>query len=330
MTGKFATMDIKDSDIIHDEKKEFMHEILIGLSKTRKQIPSKYFYDDRGSELFNQITRHPDYYLTDCELEILNSYKHELSALLKNESFNLIELGPGEGIKTRLLLDRFLADQLSFSYFTIDISKKYLTKIIDQFNVELPQLETIALNSDYLNGIRWLSANSSKRNFLLFLGSSIGNFDLNSSKEFLGMLRSFLHPGDYLLIGFDLLKDIEILMRAYNDEAGITREFNLNLLRRMNKDLAANFNVDTFHHYGTYNAYTKAMESHLLSKKEQIVYIGALKKSFGFKEFEPIHVESSQKYTLSQIENLANATQFKVVNNFTDSKRYFINSLWMV
>lgn len=330
MTGKFQIPAISDANTLHDEKQEFMNDVLIGLSKVNKQIQSKYFYDDRGSELFNQITRHPDYYLTGCELDILDTNKNELSTLMKNETFNLIELGPGEGIKTRLLIDQFIKDKLSFTYFTIDISKKYLRKIIEKFDKQLPNLETIALNSDYLNGIKWLSSNSNKRNFLLFLGSSIGNFDLNSAKEFLGMLRSFLHPGDYVLIGFDLVKDIDVLMKAYNDRDGITREFNLNLLRRMNNDLGANFNIDAFHHYGTYNVYTRAMESHLISKKEQIVYIESLKKSFGFKEFESIHVESSHKYTLSQVEKLAHSTQFKVVKNYTDLKRYFLNSLWCV
>lgn len=330
MTAKLQIPMVNHSNFIHDEKQEFMTDVLTGLAKTPKQIPSKYFYDERGSELFNQITRHPDYYLTNCELEILNNNKKELSIILKNETFNFIELGPGEGIKTRILIDQFLADNLSFTYFTIDISKKYLTQLIDNFNKQLPNLETIALHSDYLQGIKWLVSNSKKRNFLLFLGSSIGNFYLNDSKEFLRIIRSFLHHGDYVLIGFDLLKDIDVLMRAYNDKDGITREFNLNLLRRINNELGANFNIKSFYHYGTYNAYLGAMESYLLSDKEQIVCFNSLKKSVGFKKFEPIHVEFSQKYLLSQVEQLARSTQFKIVKNFTDTKQYFLNSLWRI
>ncbi|CDZ78514.1 Histidine-specific methyltransferase EgtD [Legionella massiliensis] len=327
MSAKFETL-MSNTHISHDKKQEFIHDIRLGLSKTNKAINSKYFYDEKGSDLFNQITRHPDYYLTGCELEILSRYKQELATILTNDDFNLIELGPGEGIKTRLLIDEFLSEQLSFSYFTIDISAKYLTQIVDKFNQQLPNLETIALNSDYLNGVKWLGSHSNKRNFLLFLGSSIGNFSLNSSKEFLGMLHDFLNPGDYVLIGFDLLKDIDVLLRAYNDSAGITRDFNLNLLMRMNNELGGNFNVDSFYHYGTYNIYAKAMESYLVSNKAQIVYIDSLKKSFNFKEFEAIHVESSQKYSLTDVDNLARSSRFKVIKNFTDSKQYFLNSLW--
>lgn len=330
MSAKFKTPALDNANVSHDEKQEFISDILHGLSKTNKEVNSKYFYDEYGSELFNQITHHPDYYLTGCELEILDHYKKDLADLLKDDNFNLIELGPGEGIKTRLLIDYFLDKNLSFSYYTIDISRKYLTQIIDQFNEQLPNLETVALNVDYLNGIKWLGSTSRKRNFVMFLGSSIGNFDLNSTKEFLGMMKSFLHPGDYLFIGFDLLKNIDVLMRAYNDRDGITREFNLNLLRRMNNELGANFNIDSFYHYGTYNVYLKAMESYLISNKAQIVYIDALKKSFNFKEFEAIHAESSHKYTFSRVAQLAQATGFEIVRNFTDSKQYFLDSLWRV
>ncbi|WP_051555078.1 L-histidine N(alpha)-methyltransferase [Legionella fairfieldensis] len=330
MTGKLQILTNEKTHSTHNEKQQFKNDVLTGLSKVNKQIPSKYFYDERGSELFNQITRHPDYYLTNCELNIINFYKQDLSNLLKNESFNLIELGPGEGVKTRLLIDQFLQDNLSFTYYTIDVSQKFLNHLIENFDNELPTLETVALNSDYLNGIKWLGLNSKKRNFLLFLGSSIGNYHLHTAKEFLQTIRSFLHPGDYLFIGFDLLKDVHVMLKAYNDRDGITREFNLNLLRRINNELGANFNLDAFYHYGTYNVYTHAMESYLLSNKAQIVYIEALNKSFGFKKLEPIHVETSQKYCLSQIEKLAYFSQCNLIKNYKDPRHYFVNSLWQV
>lgn len=326
MSAKHMTV----NDEIYDEKQGFMHDTLFGFSKINKEIQSKYFYDELGSDLFNQITHHPDYYLTNCELTILDQYKNELAKMLKDEPFNLIELGPGEGIKTSLLIDQFLEDKLAFSYYSIDISQKYLGRIIDKFSKQLPNLEAITLNADYLNGIKWVGKNSNKRNFLLFLGSSIGNFDFNSSIEFLGMVRNFLHPGDYILIGFDLVKDIETMMRAYNDRDGITHHFNLNLLNRMNTELGATFDINSFYHYGTYNVYLKAMESYLVSNKEQTVYIDALKKSFDFKEFEAIHVEFSQKYTLADVDNLARSTQYKIIKNYTDAKHYFLNSLWQV
>ncbi|MBA2650920.1 MAG: L-histidine N(alpha)-methyltransferase [Tatlockia sp.] len=329
MSAKFKLL-AENDPIRPNEKQEFIDDVRFGLSKANKTINSKYFYDEKGSDLFNKITHNPDYYLTDCELEILDSYKKDLAYFFKNEEVNLIELGPGEGIKTRLLIDYFMNKNFSFSYYSIDISKKYLSQIVDKFNKELPTLETIALNSDYIKGVKWLSGHSKKRNFLLFLGSSIGNFTLVDTKKFLNMLHSFLHPGDYLLIGFDLLKDINILLQAYNDRDGLTREFNLNILKRMNKELGAKFTLNSFYHYGTYNIYSKAMESYLVSSKEQIVYIEALKKSYNFKEFEAIHVESSQKYSLSDVNHLASSSGFKIIHNFVDKKNYFLDSLWQV
>lgn len=328
MSAKYKFPAVSEFSINEEEKQTFMDDIREGLSNKNKSINPKYFYDEIGSDLFNQITHHADYYLTGCELEILDDYKKELASFLSNEAFNLVELGPGEGIKTRLLIDEFLKEKLSFRYFPIDISQKYLMQIVNHFSQQEIDLETIPLNSDYLNGVKWLNNHSKKRNFLLFLGSSIGNFSMNASKEFLSKLHSILHPGDYVFIGFDLLKNIDVLLQAYNDSAGITREFNLNLLHRINKELGGNFNIDSFHHYGTYNVHTKAMESYLVSNKAQLIYLDALKKSFHFNEFETIHVESSQKYTLCDIDNLAKISHFKLIKNFSDKKQFFIGSLW--
>ena len=149
---------------------EFAKDVLNGLSHEKKYLQAKYFYDIKGSELFNQITRHPDYYLTNCELEILDKYKGELSELLNNEGFNLIELGPGEGIKARILIDQFLKDSRDFTYFAIDISRKYLNQIIKQFHNELPNLKLETIHSDFFKGLRWLSSQSKRRNIVLFLG----------------------------------------------------------------------------------------------------------------------------------------------------------------
>ncbi|WED44230.1 L-histidine N(alpha)-methyltransferase [Legionella cardiaca] len=328
MSAKIQTL--QDYQTAANDQQEFMHDVLKGLSCENKQIPSKYFYDASGSELFNQITHHPDYYLTGCELEILTTYKEELSDLCKDQDFNLIEFGPGEGIKTNILINQFIKDKLAFTYYTVDISKKYLESLIAKFHTRLPKLNIVALNSDYLNGLKWLGLNSRKRNFVLFLGSSIGNFDISGAKKFLQAIRSLLHEGDYILIGFDLRKNIEVLMRAYNDGAGLTRDFNLNLLKRINKELDANFDLNTFCHYETYNAYLGAMESYLISLKEQKVSIPALDRSFFFQKFEPIHVESSYKYLESQISALADDSDFKIIKNYSDSKQYFINSLWQV
>jgi dimethylhistidine N-methyltransferase len=319
-----------DFESCHDELNEFRRDVLAGLNKPQKQIQSKYFYDEHGSELFNQITRHPDYYLTQCEIEILNNCKNRLARLLGSHPFNLVELGPGEGIKTQLLINEFLHESLNFNYLPIDISKKYLYMIINDFREKQPRLKLTPLHADYFRGLEWLRKNSQNRNLILFLGSSIGNFDPVITLEFLHHLCNSLNPGDYVFLGFDLRKNVDVLMSAYDDIDGITRDFNLNLLKRINRELNADFNIEKFGHYATYNVYTGAMESYLISMEPQIVTIEALEKSFSFDSIEPIHVEYSHKYLPSQIDQLAQETGFVIVDKFTDSRNYFMDTLWQV
>lgn len=321
---------VNEEHFLLDEREELKHDVLIGLGKKPKHLSSKYFYNQQGSELFNQITRHPDYYLTGCELEILNSYKKQWSLLLKNDAFNIIELGPGEGIKSRVLVQQFLKDMRDITYYPIDISKKYLNNIVDRFNQNIAALETVALNLDYLSGLKWLAAHSSKRNLVLFLGSSIGNFDFDASIDFLTAVRKQLNPGDYMLIGFDLLKAPDILTRAYNDRDGITREFNLNLLQRINDELGGHFDLNSFHHHGSYNVHSQAMESYLISSKKQRVFIEAVNKFVDFDAFEAIHTESSQKYSIGLINKIACLSEFKPIKSFSDARGYFLNCLWQV
>lgn len=329
MNGIITVNDESELESHHDIKSEFIHDVQEGLSKSKKQIQSKYFYDDQGCELFNQITRHPDYYLTQCEIEILNTYKKQLAELITSP-FNLIELGPGEGIKTQILMEAFLKEACCFRYIPIDISKNYLKSFIMQYKQRLPALQITPIHSDFFRGIEWLKKNSISRNLVLFLGSSIGNFDPSDTIHFLQHLSGSLNDGDYVLLGFDLRKDINILLRAYNDNNGITREFNLNMLRRINRELGANFDINKFYHYATYNVYSGAMESYIVSLEQQMIYIAALEKSYAFESIEPIHVEYSHKYTLVQIESFAQASGFEVIQHFIDSKDYFVDALWQV
>lgn len=330
MAGVIHITDDQDLKTRYQEKNAFKTDIQLGFAKTEKKIQSKYFYDEHGSELFNQITRHPDYYLTQCEIEILNTYKKQISALLGDKPYNVIELGPGEGIKTQILIEQFLRDSLNFTYMPIDISTKYLNTLSKQFNQQLPALKLTPIHSDYFKGLEWLSEHSGRQNLVLFLGSSIGNFDPVLTEEFLHHLWEILHDGDHVLLGFDLRKDINVLMRAYSDQDGITRDFNMNLLQRMNRELHAHFDADKFSHYATYNVYSGAMESYLVSLEQQIVAIDALDRSYSFDAIEPIHVEYSYKYLVSQIEEFARTTGFSIVQHFTDTRNYFIDSLWRV
>lgn len=314
------------SDIIE----EFKSDILSGFSKKNKSLPSKYFYDDIGSALFNQITTHPDYYPTNCELEILNSAKHKILHLFESNPFHLIELGPGEGIKTKMFIEHCLLKNMNVTYIPIDISSHYLEELVEKLDKQVPSMRMLPIHADYFDGIKWVNLDSSERNLVLFLGSSIGNFTMTEAEEFLVHLRENLHENDHVLIGLDLRKNIDVLMRAYNDSAGITREFNLNILRRMNNTLGANFDVNKFKHHATYNFTHGAMESYLVSVEKQLVAINALETIFSFDAFEAIHLEYSYKYTLTQIEALAKRAGFTIIDHFFDKKNYFVDSLWQV
>lgn len=330
MTEIIHVQDPHDNKSKQDDLTIFKFDIHQGFEKNNKQILSKYFYDEHGCELFNKITRHPDYYLTKCELEILHQCKKKLSDYIGDKSFNLVELGPGEGIKTQILIDQFIQDNLHFRYTPIDISTKYLNVLSQQFHKKVPGLKLTAIHADYFKGLEWLSEKSEQVNLVLFLGSSIGNFTLSETEEFIRHLHEVLHDGDYVFLGFDLRKNIDILLRAYNDSDNITRDFNLNLLSRINRDLSANFDLNKFNHYATYNVYTGAMESYLISLEKQIVNIEKIGKSFVFDEIEPIHVEYSHKFLISQIEDLAKQNYFQIVEHFTDTKNYFVDTLWRV
>lgn len=315
------------NDTIFDE---FQSDIFEGLSKPHKTISSKYFYDDWGSALFNRITTHPDYYLTLCELEILEHHKDSIANIVNNKIFNLIELGPGEGIKTELLITHFLHKNLDFTYMPIDISYQYLNNLSKKLERNNPSVHLNLIHSDYFKGLDWINLETHACNVVLFLGSSIGNFSIAESESFLSNIKQRLHKGDYIIIGFDLRKDITTLMKAYNDAAGITRAFNLNLLHRINRELDANFDLDKFDHYASYNVQIGSMESHLISLDSQVVTLKKLSKSISFDKIEAIHVEYSYKYSLSQIKALAQSCGFTIIDNYSDSQGYFVDSLWQV
>lgn len=309
---------------------ELKNDILVGLTKPNKALPSKYLYDKHGSDLFNKITRHPDYYLTGCEFEILTTYCSNILDIIGEGDFNLVELGPGEGIKTSVLINYFLKKKIDFSYMPIDISESYLCNFRKKILQEHPCLRITPIQGDYVCGLSWLRQHEKRRNIVLFLGSSIGNFDLIGAEHFLLTLRRSLKKGDLLLIGFDLKKSISILLKAYDDTEGLTRSFNLNLLHRINQELTGEFDLNSFYHHATYNVYTGAMESYLISLISQTVPIQALQRSIHFEAFEAIHIEYSYKYLVSQIRDLAKNTGFNIAAQFQDSRKYFVDSFWEV
>jgi dimethylhistidine N-methyltransferase len=312
------------------ERDAFAVDVLVGLSATRKSLPSKYFYDERGSELFQRITLQHEYYLTNSEMEILESSCDTIAQQVAGEPFNLVELGAGFSEKTTTLLKHFIERNLDFRFVPIDISESAMKELVRVLGEKFPECEVGGLVTDYFNGLKWLNNRSHRKNLVLFLGSSIGNFTHAGSRVFLRNLWNSLNHDDGLLIGFDLKKDIDFLLRAYNDAGGVTREFNLNLLHRINRELGGDFDVSKFRHMGTYDVFSGAMESYLVSMEEQSVFIKQIGLSFPFKAWEPIHTEYSYKYLISDIDKLAAETGFQVLEHLFDSKRYFVDSLWRV
>ncbi len=320
----------QDSRVHYDDKDEFALDVLVGLSETRKAIPSKYLYDAEGSRLFNKITELPEYYVTQCEIDSLNRNKDAIAQSVSESSFNLVEFGPGNGSKTRILLEHFLKLEQDFQYVPIDISLAAIEELAEDVGARFPDLHLTGLVSDYFTGIGWLSARQSRRNLVLFLGSNIGNFSHAKARFFLRNLWNCLNNGDIAIIGFDLKKDIELLLDAYNDSQGVTAAFNLNVLKRINRELGGDFDVSKFRHFGTYDVFSGAMESYLVSLEQQDVFVEAIGRSFTFRPWEPIHIEYSYKYLESDIDILAKETGFKVKEHLFDSKCAFVDSVWEV
>ena len=301
------------------------NEVRTGLQRTPKRLSSRFFYDAEGSRIFAEIMHSPDYYLTRSEYEILDTYKADLLRLFApdNRPFELVELGAGDGLKTKILLS-FLADQQAdFVYAPVDISVDALDGLVADVRKQWPDLQINARCDDYFNALEQLSEASDVRKVVLFLGSNIGNFTPDEAIDFYRQLYDRLQPGDLVLTGFDLQKHPAVIHAAYNDRQGLTRAFNLNLLRRINRELDANFDLAAFDHYEVYNPETGEARSYLVSQRAQIVDIKALSMIVPFHYGEIIHTEISRKFTRLQIEKLAQETGFSLNGWFTDCKGYF-------
>lgn len=330
MKAEYKILTPQDLKDLVSEDRIFALDVLNGLSEQPKRLSSKYFYDDRGSRLFRKIMALPEYYLTNCEREILDSQREELLPLLGKEKFNLIELGAGDGSKTSLIIDCFLGTGLDFRYIPIDISEGAMRTLITLMEKKFPQLSISGLVAEYFDGLKWLSSITGRRNLVLFLGSNLGNFSMSQAKVFLRTLWNTLRQGDFVVIGFDLKKDIDLMLDAYNDAQGITAAFNLNLLQRINRQLGGHFNLDKFRFFATYNVFSGAIESYLVSQVPQEVFVERLGQSFSFKAWEPIHTEYSYKYLESDIESLAQATGYRIQRQLYDRRHFFVDSVWEV
>lgn len=299
---------------------EFLQDVLAGLTKTPKQIPCKYLYDERGSTLFTKICRTREYYVTRTELTLLYQILPEVAELV-GASANIIEYGSGEGRKIRALLSALKQPK---SYTAIDISKEILLHATQRLQRELPTMAVYPLVADYSEKIQLPPAvrqDHTNKRLVFFPGSTISNFEPGDAQQFLMDMHRILRPGDSLLMGVDLIKSPQKLHEAYNDKESVTAEFNLNLLRRINAELDANFNLDQFYHYAFYNPLLARIEMHLISSCDQSVSIAG--HPIRFHKGETIHTENSYKYTCSGIEELAHTCGFKREKVWTDPKQLF-------
>lgn len=304
-------------------------EVIAGLTSTNKTLPSKYLYDQTGDRLFQEIMKMPEYYLTNCELDIFKNRTAELASIVTKgaQPFDLIEMGAGDASKSSFLLKYLIHEGVDFTYRPIDISGNILAELEDRLGSEIPELKIDSLKGEYFEMLAEATSLSSRRKVVLFLGGNIGNMEWDEIEGFCRELNHNLSKGDMVLIGFDLRKNPHTILNAYNDKAGITAAFNLNLLTRLNRELAANFDPAQFQHYQTYDPISGACRSYLVSLKEQKVEIGEV--TIPFRQNELINIEISQKVSSEEIADLAEKSDFKPIKNIQDSKGWFVDAAWI-
>ncbi len=310
---------------------DFPGDVLRGLSASPKYLESKYFYDEAGDEIFREIMACPEYYLTKCEMEIYAMQSYKMAGIICDTlpEFDVVELGPGDATKSVHLLKALAECRVNYTYYPIDISKNVIAQLSQKLPTTVPNIKIHGLNGEYFEMLEQLKNTSGRHKVVLFLGSNIGNIPLEYVVDFLTELRSHLSPGDMMITGFDLKKDPNIILPAYNDKAGITKRFNLNLLARINSTLGANFNVAQFGHRPEYDAEVGAVKSYLESLADQMVNIGD-EVVIEFKKGERIFMEISQKYTVEQTDEFADKAGFAPVHHYYDSKNWFLDALWQV
>lgn len=320
--------------LIHNHERvivnnEFVKDVKKGLANKQKHISPKFFYDKKGSRLFEEICEQPEYYLNRTESQILKNSIDNILKVIGNEEISLVELGNGNSLKTRILLRPMLAKLNKVSYFPIDVSLKMLKKSITDLFREYTNLKIYGVCSDYVTGFVKINEfvkfkkNVPRKKFIIFLGSSIGNFDPKQASTFLRSIAKYVKKDDLLLIGIDLEKDKSILDMAYNDKKGVTAKFNLNVLSRINKELDGEFNLSNFEHKSFYNVNKHRIEMHLISKLDQYVRIGAIGKKVHFRKGETIHTENSYKYSIKRFNKLVRISGLQIVKNFADPNNQY-------
>lgn len=306
---------------------QLLRAVEAGLRGQPRSIPSQFFYDDRGTRLFQWISNLPGYYLTRVEREILDHHGEAILAPLRGRPCTVVDLGAGDGHKTQLLLRRLEGWGPTPIYAPVDVSQAALDEAAARVRADQPGVVVRPIRATFARALRLLAGGPGLgTKLVLFLGSSIGNLEHAAARTLLAELRRALRPGDHVLVGFDLLKPLHLLRRAYDDPQGVTGAFNLNLLARANRELGADFDLSAFRHVATWDPGRPAMESWLESTRAQQVRLGPGTLAFG--AGERIQTEISCKYTLAQMAAFAEGAGFTEVGNFTDRRKWFVDALW--
>ena len=310
-------------------KTQFKIDVYEGLTSFPKKLSSKYFYDETGDRLFQQIMELPEYYLTGKEYEILKKNKEEIGDIFNaDKGYDLIELGAGDGKKTKLLLHHFVEQNFKFKYLPVDISRNVLNQLSANLKEEIPALDIELKEGAYAEVLKRLKNYSKRKKVILFLGSNIGNFLPEEAAIFLNKIAAAMNSDDLLCIGIDQKKDPEKILAAYNDSQGVTSAFNKNILSRINKELDADFDLKNFSHWPVYNPETGITASYLAAKKQHKVRVNALNLEVDFRKWETIHTEISVKYDDASVDDLAKEAGLEISGCFSDSQNYFRNYIF--
>ncbi len=299
-------------------REDILDDVLDGLSSTPKRLSPKYFYDARGSELFERICEQPEYYLTRTELALMRERVDEMADAIGPGAM-LVEYGSGSGLKTRLLLEHLHAP---VAYVPIEISSSALLASVETLQAEFPRIEMLPVCADFTEPVDLPKpSRDARRTVVYFPGSTIGNFEPQQAQTLLRHMRMEMGRDGAALVGVDLHKDTAILEAAYNDAAGVTAEFTLNMLARFNRELGADFDLSAFHHRARYNTLAGRIQTHIVSQRDQDVHIGG--KTVHFDDGEAMLVEYSYKYLLSDFAKLAEGAGLAVDKVWTDAQQRF-------
>lgn len=304
-------------------------QVLEGLRRRPKELPSTYLYDEEGSRLFRRIMQLPEYYVARAEAEALHASAAHIATKCGGGRVVLVDLGAGDGSKTGILLDALAATCDEVAYAAVDICEQALGALRERHAARYPGIPVTSFAGDYAEGLAAVGERfPNHARLALFLGSSIGNLLPERAVALLATWRQALGPGQHLLVGFDLLKDPRLLQAAYDDSEGVTAAFNLNLLARMNRELASDFDGSLFRHHARFNPNRNAMESYLVSTRDQLVRVGS--ECIGFSAWEAIRTELSCKYREADVLTFARGAGFTTTGWYYDSRRWFLDALFRV